>query len=137
MNDQDVLTYHPERGGEDSIIFSSYQQSAIAHGYVDSIVNVRATFDEMCLNGTAQECRNYFVILILHGYATRDIFDDVGRRRCMYRDFIIFDDHTETEDIAYNKMLQSLQHQFRNVIHHWKKLVSQSLIECQPKLRTK
>ena len=31
----------------------------------------------------------------------------------MYRDFIIFNDHTETEDIAYNKMLQSLKRQFR------------------------
>lgn len=113
MNDQDVLTYHPDRGGGDFILFTSYQQSAIAHGYVDSIVDVRATFDEMCTNGTAQECRNYFVILTLNGYATRDIFDDVGRRRCMYRDYIIYDDHTETEDIAYIKMLQSLERQFR------------------------
>ncbi len=64
MNDQDVLTYHPERGGGNPIVFTSYQQSAIAHGYVD----------KMCTNGTAQECRNYFVILTLNGYATRDIF---------------------------------------------------------------
>ena len=113
MNDQDVLTYHPERGGGNPIVFTSYQQSAIAHGYVDSVVDVRATFDEMCTNGTAQECRNYFVILTLHGYATRDIFDDVGRRRCMYRDYLTFDDHTETEEFAYNKMLHSLEHQFR------------------------
>ena len=29
-SDQDVLTYHPVRGGGDPIVFTSYQQSAIA-----------------------------------------------------------------------------------------------------------
>ena len=112
MSDQDVLTYHPVRGGGDPIVFTSYQQSAIAHGYVDSVVDVRATFDEICTNATAQDCRNYFVILTLNGYATRDIFDDPNRRRWMYLDFIHYNDGTQTDNFAYNKMLQHLERQF-------------------------
>jgi hypothetical protein len=57
------------------LFFSSYQQSAIAHGYVTSADNAQATFDEMCRAGTAAQCRSYFVILTLHGYATHAIFD--------------------------------------------------------------
>ena len=112
-SDQDVLTYHPVRGGGDPIVFTSYQQSAIAHGYVDSVVDMHATFDEICTNATAQDCRNYFVILTLHGYATRDIFDDPNRRRWMYLNFIHYDDGTQTDNFAYNKMLQYLERQFR------------------------
>jgi hypothetical protein len=112
-DDKDVLTYYPERGGGASIVFSSYQQSAIAHGFVESVADVRATFDELCTNGTAQECRNYFVILTLHGYATHDIFDDPRRRRWMYLDYLTYDDRTVTVEYAHNRMLQSLQRQFR------------------------
>lgn len=113
MSDQDVLTYYPVRGGGDPIVFTSYQQSAIAHGYVDSIIDVRATFDEICSNSTAQDCRNYFVILTINGYATHDIFDDPDRRKWMYLDFLHYHDGTQTEDFAYNKMLQYLECQFR------------------------
>ncbi len=52
----------------------SYQQSAIAHGYVDSVEDVRATFTDMCSNGTGAQCRSYFVVLLLNGYATHAIF---------------------------------------------------------------
>jgi hypothetical protein len=35
-----VLTYVPVCGGGKPIVCSSYQQSAIAHGYVDSVHDV-------------------------------------------------------------------------------------------------
>ena len=113
-SDQDLLTYHPVRGGGEPIVFTSYQQSAIAHGYVDSALDVRATFDDICTNATAQDCRNYFVILTLHvqGYATLDIFDDPSRRRWMCLNFIHYNDGTQTVNFAYNKMLQYLKRQF-------------------------
>ena len=46
--DKDNLTYIPVRGGGKPLVCTSYQQSAIAHGIVDSIDDVRLTFDDMC-----------------------------------------------------------------------------------------
>ncbi len=51
-SDRDVLTYNPVRGGGEPILCNSYQQSAIAHGYVESVHDVRETYNDMCLNGT-------------------------------------------------------------------------------------
>ncbi len=75
LNDEDSHTFNPVHGGGKPIVFLSYQQSAIAHGYVTSADNARATFNEMCRAGTAAQCRSYFVILTLHGYAIHAIFD--------------------------------------------------------------
>jgi hypothetical protein len=75
-SDKDVLTYNPVCGGGKPMVCMSYQQSAIAHGYVDSVADVRAMFVDMCTNGTGAQCRSYFVVLSLHGYATHALFDD-------------------------------------------------------------
>jgi hypothetical protein len=83
-SDKDVLTYIPVHGGGKQIVFTSYQQSAIAHGYIDSVADVRATYDDMCTNGTGAQCRSYFVVLLIHGYATHVIFDDYERRHFMF-----------------------------------------------------
>jgi hypothetical protein len=50
-SDKDVLTYIPVCGGGKPIVCTNYQQSAIAHGYVDSIADVSAIYDDMCTNG--------------------------------------------------------------------------------------
>jgi hypothetical protein len=42
-SDKDVITYIPVHGGGEPIVCMSYQQSAIAHGYIDSVADVRAT----------------------------------------------------------------------------------------------
>jgi hypothetical protein len=89
-SDRDVLTYVPVRGGGEPIVCSSYQQSAIAHGYIDSIQDVTLTYDDMCSNGTASQCRSYFVVLTVHGYATHAIFDDYERRCFMFMDYITY-----------------------------------------------
>jgi hypothetical protein len=78
-SDKDVLTYIPVCGGGETIFCTSYQQSAIAYGYVDSIANVRATYDDMCTNSTGAQCRSNFVVLSLHGYAMHVIFDGYKR----------------------------------------------------------
>jgi hypothetical protein len=56
-SDQDVLTYNPVCGGGEPLVCTSYQQSAIAHGYVDNVDDVRATFVDMCLhwNGSSKQ----------------------------------------------------------------------------------
>ena len=45
-SDKDVLTYVPVCGGGEPIVCSIYQQSAIAHGYVDSVQDVTSTYDD-------------------------------------------------------------------------------------------
>jgi hypothetical protein len=45
--DKDNLTFIPVCGGGKPLVCASYQQSAIAHGVVDSIDNVRLTFDDV------------------------------------------------------------------------------------------
>ena len=51
-SDKDILTFNPVRGGGTPLLCNSYQQSAIAHGYVESVDDVRQTYNDMCLNGT-------------------------------------------------------------------------------------
>jgi len=109
-SDKDVLTYVPVRGGGEPIVCSSYQQSAIAHGYVDSVQDVTLTYDDMCSNGTASQCRSYFVVLTVHGYATHAIFDDYERRRFMFMDYITYSGVPEL--IAEQMMLQDLERRF-------------------------
>ncbi len=50
-SDKDVLTYIPVCGGGKPIVCMSNQQSATAHGYVDSVADVSATYNDMCTIG--------------------------------------------------------------------------------------
>ncbi len=111
-SDKDVLTYVSVRGGGEPIVCSSYQQSAIAHGYVDSVQDVTLTYDDnMCRNGTASQCQSYFVVLTVNGYATHAIFDDYKRRGFMFMDYITYSGVPEL--IAEQMMLQDLECCFR------------------------
>ena len=60
--EKDNFRYFTVRGGGEPLVCASYQQLAIAHGIVDSIDNVRLTFDDMCEFGMATQCRSYFRI---------------------------------------------------------------------------
>jgi hypothetical protein len=106
-SDKDVLTYIPVCGGGKPIVCMSYQQSAIAHGYVDSTADVHATYDDMCTNGTGAHCRSYFVVLSLHGYATHVIFNDYKRRCFMFMDYITYQGVPQV--VAAQMMLQDLE----------------------------
>jgi hypothetical protein len=106
-SDKDVLTYVPVPCGSEPIVCSSYQQSAIARGYVNSVQDVTFTYNDMCSNGTASQCRSYFVVLTVHGYATHAIFDDDERRRFMFMDYITYSGVPEL--IAEQMMLQDLE----------------------------
>jgi hypothetical protein len=81
LNDEDSCTLTAVRGSGKPIVFLSYQQSAVAHGYVKSTVDAQLTFDNMCRTGTAAQCRSRFVILTLHGYATHGIFEIPEKKR--------------------------------------------------------
>jgi hypothetical protein len=85
----------------------SYQQSAIAHAYVDSADDVRATFVDMCSSGTGAQCRSYFVLLSLNGYATHALFDDHDKRCLLFMDYITY--QGVTQDVAKQMMLQDLE----------------------------
>jgi hypothetical protein len=109
--DKDNLTYIPVHGGGIRLVCASYQQSAIAHGVVDSIDDVRLTFDDMCEFGMAAQCRSYFVLLTLHGYETHAIFDNDQQRSFMYMDYIQFR-NAQTIENAQVLMLQDLERLF-------------------------
>jgi hypothetical protein len=93
------------------MVCTSYQQSAIAHVYVDSVTDVRATFMDMCTNGTGAQCRSNVVVLSLNGYATHAIFDDHEICCFMFMDYITY--QCVTQDVAEQKMLQDLERLFQ------------------------
>jgi hypothetical protein len=105
-SDKDVLTYIPVCGGGKPIVCTSYQQSAIAHGYNDSIADVRATYNDMCTNGTGAQCRSYFVVLSIHGYAAHVTFDGYKRRHFMFMDYITYQGVPQV--VAKQMVLQDL-----------------------------
>jgi hypothetical protein len=78
---------------------------------VDSIDDVRLTFDDMCEFGAAAQCRSYFVVLTLHGYKTHAIFDNDQQRSLMYMDYIQFH-NAQTIENAQVLMLQVLERLF-------------------------
>ncbi len=72
---------------------------------------MRATFVDMCSNGTGAQCRSYFVALSLNGYATHAIFDGHDKWHFMFMDYITY--QGATQDVAEQMMLQDLERLFR------------------------
>jgi hypothetical protein len=110
IDDKDACTHQPICGGDEPVTYGSYQQSAIAYGYVDSVVDARATFDDMCANGTAAQCRSYFVVLTSLRYATHAIFDMPQKMRYIFQDYITFRGHSI--EVAYAVILADLEKLF-------------------------
>jgi hypothetical protein len=109
-SDKDVLTYIPVCNGGKPIFFTSYQQSANAHGYIDSVADVRATYNDVCTNGMGAQCRSYFVVLSLHGYETHAVFDDYKKRHFMFMDYITYQGVAKV--VAEQMMLLDLERCF-------------------------
>jgi hypothetical protein len=65
----------------------------------------------MFTNGTEAQCRSYFVVLSIHGYAMHAIFDDYKRRCFMFMDYITYQGVPQM--VAKQMMLQDLEHCFR------------------------
>ncbi len=129
LNDEDSCTLAAVCGGGKPIVFLIYQQSAITHGYVESAVDVQLTFDNTCGTGTAAQCRSYFVILTLHGYATNAIFEVPEKKCFMYQDYITY--QHQTVEVAQQMMLRDLEKCFRKSCSSLKKLVFLHQIEYQ------
>jgi hypothetical protein len=64
----------------------------------------------MCTNGKGAQCRSYFVVLSLHGYAMHVIFDDNERRHFMFMDYIMYQGVPQV--VAKQMMLQDLERCF-------------------------
>ncbi len=98
-------------GWGEPTIYPSYQQAAIAQGFITSATDALATYAEiMSSMGTTAQVHSYFVVLTLHGYATHAIFDNFDVRRFMFMDYITYDSRTEEEDEQI--MLQALERLF-------------------------
>jgi hypothetical protein len=113
--------YIPVHAGGKALVCASYQRSAIAHGIVDSIDDVRLTFDDMCDFGTAAQCWSVWIrdnstmqellCSIVHGYETHAIFDNDQQRSFMYVDYIQFHNAQTIENVQV-LMLQDLKQLF-------------------------
>jgi hypothetical protein len=110
-SDVDVRTVSNVHGWGEPTEYRSYQQAAIAQGYVTSATDALATYTEMSIFNTAAQVRSYFVVLTLHGYATHAIFDNYDMRRFMFMDYITYEN--KTEDEAAQMMLRALERLFR------------------------
>jgi hypothetical protein len=64
----------------------------------------------MCTNGTGAQCRSYFVVMSLHGYATQVIFDDYKRRCFMFMNYNTSQGVAQV--VAEQMMLQDLERCF-------------------------
>ena len=104
-------------------VYPSYQQAAIAQGYVTSATDALATYTEMSTNDTAAQVCSYIVVLILHGYAAHAFFDNYDMRRFMFMDYITYEN--KTVDEAEQMMLCALERLFRKANHPW--LITDSL----------
>ncbi len=111
QEDEDNLTYTPQRGGGEPLHCTSYQQSTIAHGIVDSIDDVTLTFQDMYENGTGLQYRINLVVLNLHGYATHPKYDNDDQRRYMYQDYTSHHNAGSIE-VSQMLMLQDLERLF-------------------------
>jgi hypothetical protein len=64
-SDKDVLTYNPICGGGQPMVCTSYQQSAIAHGYVGSVTDVRLTFMDIVYKWHGSTMQKLFCSIII------------------------------------------------------------------------
>jgi hypothetical protein len=64
----------------------------------------------MCANGTGAQCKSYFVVLTLHGYAMHVSFDDYKKRHFMFMDYITYQGVAQV--VAKQMMLQYLKRHF-------------------------
>lgn len=97
---------------KDNERFSTYQNSALAHGFVTRETEAMICFKHSTDIATPQEKRALFFMLTLEGYPTLPIYQDIQLRKSMYEDWIVQDDMSENEALALNKLLQYLSRRF-------------------------
>ncbi len=78
---------------------------------MESAVDAQLTFDNRCGTGTAAQCRSYFVISTLHGYATHAIFEIPEKKHFIYQDYITY--QHQTVEVAQQMMLKDPEKCFR------------------------
>jgi hypothetical protein len=88
----------------------TYQQRAIADGFIHEHAEATACFDEALISSTPAQLRSLFIKLMIQGYPVRTIFDDLTHRRRMLEDFLHRDDNERT---AMNSFLTDCENQLR------------------------
>jgi hypothetical protein len=87
------------------VSYDTFQQAAIARGYVSDVTDALLCFNESRYILTEQQLRSLFVNMTLQGYVTINIYNDDLNRRLMYQDFLLNDQYGN-EINANNKLLQ-------------------------------
>jgi hypothetical protein len=91
----------------------TFQQSAIAHGYVDEYNETAIAFEEMKDVSTAAELRSFVVMLTVEGFPTLCIMENEAYVKILYDDFLHDNECRGTNTkLAMNKMLIDLKRRF-------------------------
>ena len=70
-------------------IFKTFQQAAVANGYIHSIDECIQIFDEFLLSSTPAEIRRYFCLLLVNGFPMFSIYDNQYYKDLMIEDYSI------------------------------------------------
>jgi hypothetical protein len=108
--------------------FTTFQNSALAHGFVTRETEALKCFQDSINIATPQEKRALFFMLTLEGYPTLPIYDNEELRKSMYEDWIVQNDNIENEQLALNQLLQYLS---RRLMSHNKTMTQYGLPEPQ------
>jgi hypothetical protein len=96
----------------DEIEYGSYQEAAVAAGYVNQAQEESTlALHECLLYETPRELRSLFVMLTLEGYPTLEAFQDHDLRTAMMADFAL--DNRSNFPLAYQQLLKDLQQRFK------------------------
>ena len=96
-----------------AIIHSTFQQSAVAHGYVDDMTEVISAFEHLLLLSTPAELRAFVVTVTIEGFPTMCIMDNEAYVEMLYNDYYHQDPICKNNKVASkNKLLRDLKSRF-------------------------
>jgi len=98
----DALTHN-------GIRYSSYQNAAIAKGFVTENTEVAECFEQIYRHSTGLELRCLFATWTVQGYPTLQIYENQVYRNAMMKDWLEFNRDSLTPRQALNELLREIQ----------------------------
>ena len=101
------------------IVYTTYQESALARGLTPDRGEAAHAFKEALQCNTPRELRGFFIMLTVNGYATIDIFKNTEYYKALQDDFL--HESNESQVIADKSLIQDLSFCFKgpNAFQIW------------------
>jgi hypothetical protein len=84
----------------------TFQQSAMAHGYIRNLEDTTEQFVEFASMSTPRQLRGHFALMMTNGFPMWHIYDNKVHRKHLMQDYL---DLGQREPIALNSLLQDLE----------------------------